>query len=263
MHVPTNISTNPSSDKKASSHLYPANEIPSPPLDTPTSAVPTQIITFTFKESTTIEDPKSPDGKLWSRALDILESSIGFRKLSWGRHVEESGKVQVHVARDHLNQHYTFLSFPHWKTLTTLLNPLYREPDSHPTIIHALLSNFTHNPRTTSPDTPVTGTAIYLTTSRSGWERVWALWTTIVPNVKGCLGCTGGWVVEPVDGHDGCYVVYVGWASIEDHDAYHHTKDFGKKRVVLALHNVGWRGYGHVKFLGERVKGNGEREARL
>jgi hypothetical protein len=97
MHVPTNISTNPSSDKKSPSHLYPANDIPSPPIDTPTSSVPTQIITFTFKESTTIEDPKSPDGKLWSRALDILESSIGFRKLSWGRHVEEAGKVQVHV----------------------------------------------------------------------------------------------------------------------------------------------------------------------
>jgi hypothetical protein len=169
----------------------------------------------------------------------------------------------LRAARDHLNQHYAFVSSPQWSSLTTLLSPLYREPDSHPNILHALLSNFTQNPRTTSPDTPVTGTAIYLTTSGSGWERVWALWTTIVPNVKGCLGCTGGWVVEPVDGHGGCYVVYVGWASIEDHDAYHHTKYFGKKRVVLALHNVGWRGYGHVRFLGERVKGNGEREARL
>ncbi|KAL2822868.1 hypothetical protein BJX63DRAFT_644 [Aspergillus granulosus] len=265
MHVPTNTSIPTKASDK--SHLYPAGNVPSPTLDTPTAGVPTQIITLSLKESITIETPSSPDGKLWGRALDLLESSTGFRKLYWGRHVEEPGKVQVHVVRDHLNQHYTFLSSPQWTSLTTLLEPLYppgsQQTESRATVLHTLLSHFTHNPRTIS-GAPVTGTAIYLTTSRAGWEKTWALWTTIVPNVKGCLGCTGGWVVEPVDGHDGCYVVYVGWASIEDHDAYHHTRDFGRKRVVLALHNVGWRGYGHVRFLGERErKAEGGRETRL
>ncbi|KAL3463434.1 hypothetical protein BJX64DRAFT_120959 [Aspergillus heterothallicus] len=265
MHVPTDTSAleRPPSDI---SHLYPADKVPSPPLDTPTAAVPTQIITLFLRDSIEIEDVNSSDGKLWSRALDLLESSPGFRKVYWGRHVEEAGKVQVHVVRDHLNQHYAFLASPHWTELITILNPLYApeaESQQRTTVLHILLSHFTHSPRTIS-GAPVTGTAIYLTTSRAGWEKTWALWTTIVPNVKGCLGCTGGWIVEPVDGHDGCYVVYVGWRSIEDHDAYHHTKDFGRKRVVLALHNVGWRGYGHVRFLGQRERGvEGVREARL
>ncbi|KAL2842759.1 hypothetical protein BJY01DRAFT_248913 [Aspergillus pseudoustus] len=272
MHVPTNTSTATARTASDKSHLYPADKVPSPPLDTPTAAVPTQIITFSLKKSITIEDANSFDGTLWKHALDILENSTGFRKLYWGRHVEEAGKVQVHVVRDHLNQHYAFLTSPEWTSLTTLLKPMYPEHSqtessesgsSATTVLHTLLSHFTHNPRTISSGAPVTGTAIYLTTSRTGWEKTWALWTTIVPNVKGCLGCTGGWIVEPVDGHDGCYVVYVGWASIEDHDAYHHTRDFGRKRVVLALHNVGWRGYGHVRFLGEREKAQGKGVSRL
>lgn len=84
-----------------------------------------------------------------------------------------------------------------------------------------------------------------------------------MPSVKGCLGCTGGWIAEPVEGHE-AYVVYVGWESIQDHDAYHHTKDFARKRVILGLHNSGWRGYGHVRFVGGReVKEGGKREEKL
>lgn len=80
-----------------------------------------------------------------------------------------------------------------------------------------------------------------------------------MPSVKGCLGCTGGWISEPVEGHE-AYVVYVGWESIQDHDNYHHTKDFARKRVILGLHNSGWRGYGHVRFIGVREVKEGESE---
>jgi hypothetical protein len=36
--------------------------------------------------------------------------------------------------------------------------------------------------------------------------------------VDGCLGCAGGKVIEPVDGHENSYIVYVGWESIEKHE---------------------------------------------
>lgn len=123
---------------------------------------------------------------------------------------------------------------------------------------HCALQNFTTNPATIS-SAPVTGTAIYLTTSAPGWEKTWALWTTLVPSVKGCLGCTGGWIAEPVEGYE-AYVVYVGWESIQDHDDYHHTKDFARKRVILGQHNDGWRGYGHVRFVGGREANEGQGE---
>ncbi|KAL4763346.1 uncharacterized protein BDW70DRAFT_165976 [Aspergillus foveolatus] len=246
----------------------PQTTIKSPPLATPTPTQPTQILTLPIRASATIENTTTSDGKTWRKALDILRDWEGFRATYWGRRVEEEDceLVEVIVFRDKLEQHYAFLSSSQFDLLKSLLDPL--GPTATATaspprvrVLHAHLQDFTRNARTLH-GAPVTGTAIYTTTSVHGWEKAWALWTTIVPNVKGCLGCTGGWIVGPqsetdTDGESGDgerqgglreYVVYVGWESIEDHDAYHHTKDFARKRVVLSLHNSGWRGYGHVRF---------------
>ena len=70
--------------------------------------------------------------------------------------------------------------------------------------------------------------------------------------VKGCTGIVGGSVIEEVDGCKDCYLVYVGWKSIELHEEYHHTKHFANRRIVLGLGNEGFREYGHVCFVGSR-----------
>lgn len=54
-------------------------------------------------------------------------------------------------------------------------------------------------------------------------------------------------MVEPVEGNLS-YIVYVGWASIEVHDSYHHTKHFRQRAIILREHNAGFREYGHVAF---------------
>ena len=61
-------------------------------------------------------------------------------------------------------------------------------------------------------------------------------------------------MIEEVDGCKDCYLVYVGWESIEAHEAYHHTEHFAKRRVVLGLGNGGYREYGHVCFDGWRER---------
>lgn len=94
---------------------------------------------------------------------------------------------------------------------------------------------------------PVMGTAIYLTPDQAGWTKTWELWTTIVATVPGCIGVRGGWMVEPVERQPG-YVVYVGWASVEVHDAYHGTRHFRQRASILREHNEGFREYGHVAF---------------
>ena len=75
-------------------------------------------------------------------------------------------------------------------------------------------------------------------------------------HVAGNMGIVGGNVLEEVDGKKDCYLVYVGWESVEAHDAYHHTEHFAKRRVVLGLGNKGYREYAHIKFEGEREKAN-------
>ena len=234
------------------------------------------MIILPIKATASIENPSTKEGQIWSQILDILENWKGFRRLYWGRHVEEPEKTQVHIGtslsrvlrpnltstvRDSLHNHYTFLASQKWQSICNLITPLCTEPEKEPnsvvgsiTVRHGMISDFTPSPKSLGKGAPVTGTAIYFATDPAGWEKVWALWTTIVPNVPGCLGCAGGWVVEPVEGREHCYIVWVGWENIEVHDAYHHTKDFRLRGPILREHNSGWREYGHVAFTHSRSR---------
>lgn len=75
--------------------------------------------------------------------------------------------------------------------------------------------------------------------------------------VAGCMGVSGGRVLEPVAGLDEGYAVYVAWRSVAAHDEYHQTRHFAKFGVVLRLGHRGYVEYGHVVFKGVRegVKG--------
>lgn len=61
------------------------------------STLPTQMIIFPIKAGATIENASSKDGQIWAQVLDILETWNGFRRLYWGRHVEEQEKTQIHI----------------------------------------------------------------------------------------------------------------------------------------------------------------------
>ncbi|KAJ5176798.1 uncharacterized protein N7482_002675 [Penicillium canariense] len=91
------------------------------------------------------------------------------------------------------------------------------------TVRHAMLAGFSPNPRSLGNGAPVPGTAIYQTPNLTGCKET-ELWTTIVQAVPECTGATavdgGACGGEPV-------LVYVGWESVEVHDAYHYTKHAG------------------------------------
>ena len=156
--------------------------------------------------------------------------------------------------RDSLHLHYTFLASEQWQAICKLVAPICTEAAETFVARHCMISNFSPNPKSLGKGAAVTGTAIYLTTEPHLWEKTWELWASIVPSVPGCLGVTGGWMVEPVEGHEHCYIVWVGWQNVEVHDAYHHTRDFAKRRQILKEHNRGWREYGHVAFLHSRSR---------
>ena len=80
------------------------------------------------------------------------------------------------------------------------------------------------------------------------------LWTIILPTIEGSQGIAGGYIVEPLYGHDRCYVVWVGWDSPEVHERYHGTKHFRKNGTILQHGNEGFREYGHVAFTNSRSR---------
>lgn len=59
----------------------------------------TQIHYLTVGEDKDLSDKGSEGGKPWSRALDLLENSAGFRRVYWGRSPEDETKVQLHVGK--------------------------------------------------------------------------------------------------------------------------------------------------------------------
>ncbi|ETN44097.1 uncharacterized protein HMPREF1541_10647 [Cyphellophora europaea CBS 101466] len=214
----------------------------------------TQILYLSVPQEQELESSTSDTGLAWSKALDVVEQSQGFVRLSWGRSPEDRSKVQLHTVRTTLAQHQNFLYSAAYDHILQLIQP-FLIPDTKPFARHAPLKHFTPERRSPlSPSTPVTGSAVYVSTDVTWHEGAWPLWTHIVRHVPGCIGIVGGELVEQVDGKSNCYLVYVGWESIKAHEDYHHTKHFASRRVVLGLGNDGYREYGHMVFEGERVK---------
>jgi hypothetical protein len=158
------------------------------------------------------------------------------------------------AVRATLHQHFAFIASQEWREIDKILAPLLIGDLASSTVRHAMIYENSPNAKSLGKGAPVTGTAIYLITDTEAWEAVWKLWSNIVQTIPGCLGVTGGWMIEPVDGHERCYVVWVGWENVEVHDAYHHTKDFRRRGIILWQANRGYREYGHVAFTNSRSK---------
>jgi hypothetical protein len=160
----------------------------------------------------------------------------------------------MRTVRTDLAQHRNFIYSASYDRFLSLVRPLLTPNSPAPFARHVRLTHFTPDrPSPVSPSSPVTGSAIYLSTDATWHEGAWPLWTHIVRHVSGCVGIAGGELLEEVDGHKRCYLVYVGWESIEKHEEYHHTEHFAKRRIVLGLGNKGYREYAHMKFEGERI----------
>jgi hypothetical protein len=61
------------------------------------AADPTQMIIFPIAEEVQIDTASTPAGEVWSKVLNLLENWAGFRRMYWGRHVEEPGQVHLHI----------------------------------------------------------------------------------------------------------------------------------------------------------------------
>ena len=153
------------------------------------------------------------------------------------------------IVRDTLLQHYGFLASAEYPRFRKLADEL---TNGELTIRHATITEYTPECKALGKGAPVTGTAIYLGTDVA-WDAAWALWTTIVPHVQGCLGVAGGYIIEPIEGCERCFIAWVGWENTEVHDAYHHTKHFRDRSIILQQGNKGYREYGHVAFSNQDV----------
>ncbi|KAF8846538.1 hypothetical protein BDZ45DRAFT_608827 [Acephala macrosclerotiorum] len=221
---------------------------------------PTQIIIVSIPTIHNL-DGISQAGQTWKAILDLIRRTPGFKRLYWGRHVEDSERVQLHVVRGLLSHHHAFLSSSAYAEFTNLLSTLTSSPPGL-TIRHALISSFSPQCKSLGLGAPVTGTAIYLSTTPA-WDMAWANWVSIVQNVPGFMGIAGGPVLEAVDGCERAFIALVGWENVEVHEEYHHTEHFRqRRRILLDPAEGGYAYYGHIAFqmtVEERGIGDGSK----
>jgi hypothetical protein len=253
-------------------YLIPPNKVPSHTqyeyLFLP-DAVPTAMITFPIKAEATIENTQSADGQVWEGILKKFEASPGYQRLYWGRWRERKNKVQLHVARQKSKQNKDFLKSDAFKQILAevqKLAPAGADATKETVVRHAQLNNFSSGSQALGGGAPYTGTAIYFATGRRNWDAAYNLWSTIVPTVPGCLGVSGGWISDEVQipgapknvkgggKWKNSFIAWVGWDSVEAHDAFHGTEDFKKRGVILQQANFGYTEYGHVSFTHTREK---------
>ncbi len=249
------------------------------------------MIVVPIPTSIDLHDKATATGMIWEDVLDLFRQQPGYRRLYWGRQVENPENVQLHVGntsfsflviilakrwdqvRGLLSQHHDFLSSPIYSTFSSLLNSLNnpRSLQPIPTIRHALISTFSPSCQSLGLGSPVTGTAIYLSCT-GDWETAWATWVSIVQSVPGFLGIAGGPVLEAVksrhgEQHERCFVALVGWESVAVHEEYHHTQHFfERRRILLDPAEGGFVNYGHIAFGGSsesRVEEKVKEKARL
>ncbi|KAF3759981.1 hypothetical protein M406DRAFT_335193 [Cryphonectria parasitica EP155] len=221
----------------------------------------TQIIYLSISTEHQISDVKTPAGRQWSRALDLVQSCEGLDKLYWGRRYEEPEKLQLHIVWRNYQHSDAFMEI-HFNTFRSLVKDMGVDIDDENNGIQARHVTLQHQ----ALDDPFgpsllghpIGTAIYKGTDASWHEGAWPLWTHVVRTVDGCRGIAGGSVREPVEGVKGSYVVYVAWETVKYHDDYHHSEHFRRHQVILGIGHQGWTEYGHVVFA-EIRNGNGKK----
>ncbi|KAK8121617.1 hypothetical protein PG984_010287 [Apiospora sp. TS-2023a] len=250
-------------------------------FDEPAGPV-TQIFYISVPVEHQLQDATSGAGRKWAEALELIADSPGFLRLYWGRQVEESKKVQLHVVRENLDQNEFFLeSSLYLDDVLPLIKMILTPPHPvHPTIPdiqiwHVHLGQQLAATTTTAAfpfgansllGYPIS-TALYGHNSSDDgddghWvEGEWLLWADAMRRVEGCKTIAGGRLIKksvraaPLKSSDGNggsagYLIYVGWETLKHDDEYHGTPHFKEQVMVLSSGGKGFKEYGHVVFQG-------------
>ncbi|KAK6860780.1 hypothetical protein PG995_004416 [Apiospora arundinis] len=263
-------------------------------LSDETAGPVTQIFYLSIPVEHPLEDATSGAGRRWAEALELIAESPGFLRLYWGRQVEESKKVQLHIVRETLEQNEDFLlSSLYLDEVLPLIKSLLTPPHPvHPTIpdiqiwhVHlgqqlTPVTSPTTKPATAPSATPTTtnafgldsligypvSTALYGHDDDNAWvEGEWLLWADAMRRVEGCKTIAGGRLIKKSvtvtkaadnGGSGGGYLIYVGWETLKHDDEYHGSPHFKEQVMVLSSGGKGFKEYGHVVFQGFKERSN-------
>jgi hypothetical protein len=59
----------------------------------------TQLTVLSLHPNTTVEDPSSEAGKIWTSTLETIAAQPGYKQTYWGRQVEDDSIIHLHIGK--------------------------------------------------------------------------------------------------------------------------------------------------------------------
>ncbi|KAH0565130.1 hypothetical protein GP486_001481 [Trichoglossum hirsutum] len=194
----------------------------------------TQLTVLSLLPNATVEDGSSEPGRIWASALETIALQPGHRHTYWGRQIEDSSILHLHIDWSDISAHRAFLDSQTYKSFSAALSSVLAKP---PTIRHANLAPHPLASIFSKKDSPVTElVTFYLpsplsATTQADFDSTIAAFSAhLTAKAEGSTANAGGWVVEELDhaevGRVRAYLAAYGWTSVDAHMKYRETKDF-------------------------------------
>ncbi|KAI9770925.1 MAG: hypothetical protein M1840_002629 [Geoglossum simile] len=197
-------------------------------------ATVTQLTTLSLKPDTSIEDPSTEAGRVWNSTLEIIAEQKGREHTFWGREVENSSVVHLHINWSSISSRQAFVDSPAYKPFVSSLSTILTDPPV------TCCTTLDPNPATavfahgTSPVTELCTFYFALPFSLEAQsafdETITAFSARVASKAEGYKATASGWIVEELDNPNigkskGFFLAY-GWKSIDAHMRYRDTDDF-------------------------------------
>ncbi|KAI9868722.1 MAG: hypothetical protein M1813_004573 [Trichoglossum hirsutum] len=207
----------------------------------------TQLTVLSLHPNTTVEDPSSEAGKIWTSTLETIAAQPGYKQTYWGRQVEDDSIIHLHIDWTDISAHQIFLDSQTYKSFSAALSSILDKP---PATHHAHLAPHPLTSIFSKKGTPVTElVTFYLpsplsATAQTDFDSIIAAFSArVTEKAEGSTANAGGWVVEELDragvGKVRAYLVAFGWTAVDAHMKYRETEDFLETIVRVREKSVG------------------------
>ncbi|KAJ4384658.1 hypothetical protein N0V86_000259 [Didymella sp. IMI 355093] len=193
----------------------------------------TEIAYVPIKEDYNVE---SGEGRsIWDATLKTIASQKGFKRLFWGKQIENPAIMQMAIDWESLDAHKAFVASESYGPFLDKMAPIL---DGSPHLFHVKLPEPSQESGTPPFDAPVTECiSLYFDSSidEASYDKSFSTFVTEAGKVQGsgATGLLGGWGVEThkVDGEGDekkFFGAFIGWPSVDSHMEFRKKDDFPK-----------------------------------
>ncbi|KAJ4332896.1 hypothetical protein N0V87_008026 [Didymella glomerata] len=176
-------------------------------------------------------DVESGEGKsIWHATLKTISSQKGFKRLSWGKQIENPSITQMVIDWESLDAHKAFVASEPYGPFLDKLAPLL---DGSPHLFHIKLPASSNGAGFDAPVTECINLYFDSSLDEASYDKSFSTFVAEAGKIQGseATGLVGGWGVEThrVDGEGDekkYFGAFIGWPSVDSHMEFRKNEDF-------------------------------------